>query len=1271
MADFNNLNPNLIFDFNRLVPGGLNYASFVLRQNPLMYLRFQESAGLTAFDTSTNGTNGTLTSTGITRGVASPLTRDARDTAIELDGVDGFITVTSNAALNQAFTQFAVDCWIKVDALPASEEVLVSRGTNVGTNNFQLSLLPDGRIKFWYNDSASAKIATSPSVISPGEFVYILANWDGTTNAVFLNGVRGDLVANVPAPALGTENVQIGAYNNGQRFDGVIDEVALYGDGIDIDAGQRTDFNNDANSAPVISSSTANGFNSGTVNIFEGESVTFVLSATDPDEDPLTYSFSPDGFTPSVGPQASNTTVVQYLETGVYSPVGFVTDGQANRSRAFPTINVDPVPDLNAFSDFFGTGYRQPRTLNVLSNDSFPPGGLGSINSFTQPANGTVALQGSGESASFLYTPDDTFQDADDTFTYEITNGSGALSQAVVTVSVAAKKPIQTATDRRTISPDTTVTFSPQSNDRPDPPSQTLTVVDVQTPTPEGGSAVVVGNQVQYTPAPGFLGTDTFVYQVQDEDGLLGDGTIIITVKVIQFEAISDSAVCPFEGSVTFGVLGNDTTPFPDPLSVSAITQPPVGEGAAVLNVDDTITYTAPAGFAGTTSFTYTLDDGTRTDVGAVSVRVNNFSPSAVNFRVSAPLDTPREVDPLATATDPEGEVITLTGFTQPSAGVVTRVEGGTPGDLSDDRLLYTPNPGFVGLDSYTYTISDTFGNSTVRTVQVVISYTLNISVSPLSLPVTEVITFSASVTGATGFDKSYTYFWDFGGAGTSTARSGSFQFPGVGTYVVTCTTRDSYGQIESAQVTVQVGANQAPVASDLSVTVAEGEVLNVDPRSNDFDPDGDLFFVSNADPVSAQGGTVSINVGGNVGSVYDDFISYVHPLLATPFVDSFDYEITDEFGLTDTATITVTIEANQAPVALPIFQPVIFQQAAVLNPIALASDPEGDPLKIVSVDSVGVEGNTSLIGTGINNTILFTPATGFLGVATFDFTIEDTFGNRDTSQASVSIFGQFYPALVFGDEPLAYYPLNEASGARAYDVRPLQAHGSYINGVPRDTLGYLAKDLENAARVDSGYVSLPTLAYRNLITGPLTIEMWVNVRAPGASAILGDEIQLLEDGTYSWTLTTTGGTKSLQVSGREVGEPYHLVLTYDGSWMRIYIDGSQEASTPYSGGAALLPTTWDLGRGMQGIVSDFAVYDRALLVTDVLAHYLEALGPVTEYEITAPNGIVSGGDFDLRVRARDVTGKLVTTDSTTQVLMSSDQDVEFDSDGDGTFGEV
>ena len=70
------------------------------------------------------------------------------------------------------------------------------------------------------------------------------------------------------------------------------------------------------------------------------------------------------------------------------------------------------------------------------------------------------------------------------------------------------------------------------------------------------------------------------------------------------------------------------------------------------------------------------------------------------------------------------GETLFLDSFTQPAHGTVTRDENGTPGDTSDDQLAYTPESGWSGDDSFTYTISDGNGETDTATVYVTVEAT-------------------------------------------------------------------------------------------------------------------------------------------------------------------------------------------------------------------------------------------------------------------------------------------------------------------------------------------------------------------------------------------------------------------------------------------------------------------------------------------------------------------------------------------------------------------
>jgi len=1273
MPDFNVLNPNLIFDFGDLVPGGLRYFAFILRSDPLMYLRLQEaSSGVPAEDYTAYDNDGTYSSTGILFEQPSPLTNDRRDYSILLDG--GFLEVPPSPSLDQAFTSFGTDLWVKLPQLPESEATLVGRGDGPGNNNFQVSVIPDGRVKFWLHSAESSKIAYSDSPLVVNEWYHVMAIWDGTQTAIFLNGTEGTAVPHAPTLTTSNNSIQIGSYNNASRINAYIDEVAVYGQALDGgNADDRVGFHRGGNKAPVITSTSADGIGPGsTLTIFEGDTVTFEINAVDPEGDTLQYYLSRSGFIPEFGPQASSTFTQQFTESGFYYPVGFASDGRLNRAAPFATVKVEPIPDLKAFNDFYTTGYQRSKTLNVLSNDSFPSGG-GSIDSWTDPSHGTLTLQGSGTSASFSYVPNTDGSGVSDTFEYTITNGAGAFETATVTVEVSAKQDPSINGVTYYLAPNTTATYQPQDNDSADPPSQTITLTTVQNPTDQDGSAVLdsANNQIQYTPPTDFQGTDTFVYEAEDEDGVSGSATVTINVTQVDFRATNNSYTVNYEDTRTFNVLGNDTTPYPDPLTISSITQPPAGEGTVTISGDSTaVIYTADQGFVGPTSFTYTMTDGTYSDTATISVTVRNDPPRTGRIKVSTTVDTPKTLDPLSVAYDREGETIYLVSFTQPTNGSVVLNDGGTAGDTSDDTLTYTPDTSFVGVDTFEYTIEDSIGQQDSGTAYVAVGYNMSIDVSPTLIPATEHINYSVDVTAQYGYDKSYTYFWDFGDGSTSTSRSGNHYFGGIGTFDVSCTVLDSYGVEKSLMQTVTVGANKRPVAQDVQVGVAEGKLLDFDPRENDGDPDGDRFAIVEVQGVSDLGGIVAINNDGSSSYIYDDFISYVHPDdVTTPFTDTFTYTIEDEYGLRDTATITVDVLANQSPVISDvIYRPTVYNTPADIKALDQASDPEGDDLFIQSISNV-TNGTASIEGTGPNNYVSFTPPTDFLGVGSFDYTIRDEFHNTASSSVTVPVFGQYYPKMVFDDAPIGFWPFNEAGGIRAYDMMGTQATGTYVNQVERTQTGPLAKDLEVAANVDRGYITTPLTNLAPQITDQMTLEIWVKNTLHTSSSVISDFLTISNEGTrFAFKLKTMDGTKTLMMSDREVGEWYHIVLTYDGSWVRAYYDSFIIASTTHSGNV-VLPSRFSIGPGMGGSVSMMALYNTALTQTQVETHYQEALGPVVRYDVQTPEAVNSGVEFGVVVKARDVTGKTVKTDNTTLVTVTSDDTIVFDADNDGNYG--
>ena len=432
-----------------------------------------------------------------------------------------------------------------------------------------------------------------------------------------------------------------------------------------------------------------------------------------------------------------------------------------------------------------------------------------------------------------------------------------------------------------------------------DPDGDPLTIVDVTQPA--NGEAVISGDVILYTPNAGYFGPDSFTYTI--DDGFGGQDTATVSVEVIranqppvandnQFEVESNSTDNEFD------VLANDSDPDGDPLTIVDVTQPANGE--AVIS-GDVILYTPATDFVGGDSFTYTIDDGRGGQATAtVSVEVVqvNQPPVANDNQFEVERDSVDNVfDVLANDFDPDGDPLTIIDLTQPSNGEAV---------ISGDVILYTPNPGFSGSDSFTYTIDDGFGGQASAQVSIEV-------LDENRPPVANDVMASTTRTQPADIDVLANDFDPDGDPleiiDFTTPADGTLSLSGnIFTYQpdqlffgddsFTYTISDGRGGQASATVFIEVAfANQAPVAVDDFASGPAGVPITVDVLANDFDPDGDPIEVINVARRSLSASTATINEDGTITFVLSASCSGV---------SRFDYTITDPFGATDVATVTL-----------------------------------------------------------------------------------------------------------------------------------------------------------------------------------------------------------------------------------------------------------------------------------------------------------------------------------------------------------------------------
>ena len=196
-------------------------------------------------------------------------------------------------------------------------------------------------------------------------------------------------------------------------------------------------------------------------------------------------------------------------------------------------------------------------------------------------------------------------------------------------------------------------------------------------------------------------------------------------VCIVEAATLVDDIVSTDEDvSVVINIYDNDSDlPLTGTLSTTDPTNGTVSiddNGTPNNPVDDIVTYIPNPDYNGPDSFEYTVCN-TFGDCSTATVTIDVLPiVDAIDDFVATTEDTPLDIDIIANDNDlpTTGTLTTMI----PAEGTVVIDDNGTPNDPSDDSVNYTPNTGFVGVDTFTYTICDTLGNCSTATVTIVVT---------------------------------------------------------------------------------------------------------------------------------------------------------------------------------------------------------------------------------------------------------------------------------------------------------------------------------------------------------------------------------------------------------------------------------------------------------------------------------------------------------------------------------------------------------------------
>ncbi|MGI6740022.1 MAG: C25 family cysteine peptidase [Brevefilum sp.] len=230
------------------------------------------------------------------------------------------------------------------------------------------------------------------------------------------------------------------------------------------------------------------------------------------------------------------------------------------------------------------------------------------------------------------------------------------------------------------------------------------------------GEAVIGGLSRLYSTWSNLYLLDTYI--------LLGDPALVINhapVAVDDFYYTGEDM--PINVAVEEGVLVNDFGFAPgNPLSASLAGD--VEHGQLVFNSDGSFSYVPDQDWYGEDSFTYHAYDGEEF-VGTAKVTITvypiNDPPVAYPQTIETPMNTPVEI--FLTGSDVEGDTLKYKITRYPVHGQLTpnMPPESEPGEWHDleTGLIYQPDQGYHGSDSFIYIVNDGKANSEPATISI------------------------------------------------------------------------------------------------------------------------------------------------------------------------------------------------------------------------------------------------------------------------------------------------------------------------------------------------------------------------------------------------------------------------------------------------------------------------------------------------------------------------------------------------------------------------
>ncbi len=838
----------------------------------------------------------------------------------------------------------------------------------------------------------------------------------------------------------------------------------------------------------------------------EDTPITITLSGSDPDGDGLTYQVVTGPTSGQLSGQAPNLVYAPAADFNGSDNFWFsVNDGVADSPQAQVTITVTPVNDPPvAADDVAVTTEGVAVTVDVLANDVDVDGNALTIVTVGTPVSGTVENLGD----SIRYTPGAVGQDG---FDYTVSDGNGGTGTAHVTVTVNSQSSL--AGDALEFDGSTDFVQLAETSVMMPAGWQANKTVSLWV-LPLGPAQSCTGAAVcdaVFGDRPRWWGISRGIVGGADKLWIWNyDGNAdVIAVDYSEGEWVhlslvhSDGLLRAFKNGVEVGSIPSGPTLQPN-TGASPVLQ--IGGVISSANftfhgqVDEVSIWSRgrtaeeiagdfhgilSGGEVGLVAY-YRMSDGSGTTLtddsghgwdGTLNDGGPNVPPDgqpAQWVASTAPITHPPTADPLSILTeedtpaaitlsgsDPDGQPLSYEVVSGPSAGQLTGVA---------PDLTYQPAADFNGSDSFSFKVNDGLADSLPAVVSIIVTPVNDPPVAVGDSGATSENTALILSVLANDFDVDADALTI---SSVGNASAGTVENLGTavrytplagfsGTDGFSYTVADGQGGFASADVEVTVaGVNVPPTADSASVSTAEDTSIGITLTGSD--PDGDpLSFVLVSSPAN---GLLSGQAPNLIYTPVSNFNGS----------DSLRFKVND--GLADSADALVSITVtpvNDPPVALDDTGVTPIETPLVVSVLANDTDVDGDSL---TVTAAGPAANGTVENLG--DSIRYTPAAGFEGGDSFDYTVSDGNGGTATALVQVTVANQLILQetgflLMPGDawnvtvEGGLAYVADSSAGLRIVDVSD-PANPVEIGALDTTGRTYDVQVLDNLAYVADG----------------------------------------------------------------------------------------------------------------------------------------------------------------------------------------------------------